>query len=258
MEKKIRSHISLPLNLIKEFESNKKVCVFDLVRGKSYCANGTKVGVEKGYYSKNCELFLSTEIEGPFHNLINALNSFNYFHEKTNYLNNNHEILEKFFKYQYLRSKKILEYTNSHSVSAQTIEPVNHETFIAIMARTNVNILSLIEGNLFARIVTNNSSHRLFINNSLGFYTVVKKEKVVAFIVPISPKEAIYISSFDGEKTSHFTAKDEQVELMNKLCYISEKQIGNGFLISKRIEDFESIEKYAFKSETETVLSKKP
>ena len=243
MEKKIRSHVALPLNLIKEFENDKNtVCVFDLLQKKSYFANGTKVGVEKGYYSQQCELFLSSEIEGPFHDLITKLKEMNHYYEKTNFLNNNRDVLERFFKYQFLRSKKVLENTNKYSLAAIALGSLSHESLIAIMSKNDSNILSLIEGKLFARMLVVKSTNKSLIDNSLGFYTVVESKKIKSFVVPISPKEAIYISSYnEKDLASHYFATDNEINILNKLCLITEKQIGNGFLIGKKFDNFADI-----------------
>lgn len=240
MEKKIRSHVSLPLNLIKQFNNDNKVYVKDIKRNKFFPANGTKVGVEKGHYGEKCEGFLSFEEEGPFYELVEKVLSFSTNYEKTNFLNSNHSLLEKFIKIQFLRSVQMLDSVNKASITSKIFGPISHDAYISILAQDDDSLLDLIEGEKCARIVINESSDYSYIENSVGFYTINKIEKL-AFCIPISPNSLIYIGRTDDTMISHYFTDTSAVKFLNKCCLATEKAIGNGFLIAHNENDFQSI-----------------
>lgn len=244
MEKKIRSHVALPLNLICQFYNGNKVFVKDIIRNTQFAADGTNVGVKKGYYGKNCEGFLSCEIEGPFHELIQKALSFSTNHEKTNFINANHLLLETFLRIQFLRSVQMLDSVNRESISSKVFGPISHESLIAIMANKPGSLLDLIEGKKFARIVINESPDYSFIDNSIGFYTVNKEIKNLAFCIPISPNFLIYIGKADDKLISHFYSDADTTKALNIYCLLTEKAIGNGFLIAHDEKDFNSLNKH--------------
>lgn len=241
MEKKIRSHVGLPLNLIREFNNAGKVFVKDVIRNKTFATNGTNVGVEKGYYGERCEEFLSYEIEGPFHELINEVLSFSTNYEKTNFINANHLLLETFIRIQFLRSAQMLDSVNRESISSKVFGQISHENLIAIMANKPGSLLDLIEGKKYARIVINESLDYSFIDNSIGFYTVNKEVKNLAFCIPISPNILIYIGKVDDKLISHYYSDTNTTKSLNKFCALTENAIGNGFLIAHDEKDFNSI-----------------
>ncbi len=237
------SHVGIPKTLLNSYSNSKSLFVCDLSRKKIYLSKPDKVGIIKDYYDDKVEQMLSNNLETGFGVLINAIKQMNKYYEMANYLNKNHAILEEFIKIQLQRSKNCLNSFNANSLTSKVFGELSHSAYLEIVAKVeNVNILSMIDGKLFARVCVANAAH-CFVTNSLGFYFVpnIETKSIKAIVIPYESKKAIYIEGFNkNEKpASYYYVPDSHILYLNKLCYSFEKSIGNGFLISTERSELE-------------------
>lgn len=230
------SHVGIPKSLLSSYANGNKLFVANLQNNKIYASNPEKIGVVKDYYDDETELLLSNVLESSLGQLLNDIKIMDKSYEITNYLNSNHQVLENFIKIQLQRPKKSLELFNQHSLTAKVYGDLNPSEYLTLVSKVdNINMLSFIKGNLFARLCVA-SENSIFITNSLGFYFVPDKKNnsILSFVIPFEPKKAIYIEKFPEEHSdaSHYLVPDPHILYLNKICAAFEKASGNGVLIS--------------------------
>lgn len=230
-----KSHIGIPNTLLKSYSEGNQLYAVNLKKGlRCYLTKPENAGVEKDYYDDETENLLSSEIETDLGAFLKELKVKGSMCEKVNFINSKHNILEKFIKFQLQRSKNILNFFNKNSLSSKKLGYLSHSDYIKFISKTeSINILSLIEGSIFARVCVATECNS-FITNSLGFYVIpdIEQKTMEAVIIPYSSKEAIYISNFDGDLFSHYEVSDKNLYTLNRYCYDFENFFGNGFIFS--------------------------
>lgn len=228
------SHVGIPNTLLNSFSNSKPLFVTNLIQNKVYESKPNKTGTIKDYYDDSAEELLSKELETSLGVFLKNIKSLDKMYDITNYINENHGVLDKFIKFQLQRSKKSLDTFNNHSLTAKYFGNLTHSDYLRITADVeNINMLSLIGGRLFARVCVANENSS-FVTNSIGFYFIPNADKktIKSIIIPYEAKCAIYIEQYVENKASHYYVPDEYIKLLNKHCYYFELNVGNGFIIS--------------------------
>lgn len=129
-------------------------------------------------------------------------------------------------------------------MTAKVYGDLNPSEYLNLVSKVdNINMLSFIDGHLFARLCVA-SEKSIFITNSLGFYFIPEKNSnsILSFVIPIEPKKAIYIEKYPEEHgdAPHYLVPDSCLMKFNKICSAFERELGNGILISSEKDILES------------------
>ncbi|MDY4592197.1 MAG: DUF4238 domain-containing protein [Eubacteriales bacterium] len=229
-----RDHIAIPKFIEEGFSKDGKTFVYDLIRDNEYIGSIKKLGTKNNYYDNDVEKdILGSKVELEFsiiyHNICNAKNVV----EMKHIIDDNFQLIERFFSFMFLRSKKTLDTINKECISTKIIGDIDHSELLRIQANTHTNPLSVI-GKEYHFYPLINLSNKLFINNSVGFGLMKNKNGEYSFIIPLNTELAIIITNIDiGKNNSHlFIEKEDEnkVDRINKKICEMEKAYGNGFI----------------------------
>lgn len=237
------SHVGIPKTLLNSYSDSHPLYVGDLNRNKIYLSTPDKIGIIKDYYNDEVEQMLSNNLETGLGSLIKTIKGMKKYSDIAKYLNKNHTIIEEFVKIQLQRSKKSLDSFNENSLTSKVYGELSHSDYLEMVFKVdNINMLSMIGGNLFARVCVANEKH-CFVTNSLGFYFIpnVETKSIISIVIPYESKKAIYIERFreDEKPASHYYVPDSHILYLNKLCYSFDKNVGNGLLVSTERSELE-------------------
>ncbi len=248
----MKSHIQITKGLLKRFSSkayneDKKPIgqysyYLELDTNKIKYESINDIGSEKDYYTKEIEQFLNTNIEKPFGEVASKVRDFE--RRKIETLSISEEgqntILE-FFNYSLIRSDKVLEEVNKHSIAALLLGGLKKEALFGLTP------------NFFKDMKVNILLNRTKINFVIPkncFYAVTSNNKELTYVLPFTPRIAFILLSAedangyirDGKKYYSEVHEQKTVEKMNIMAYETEKQTDNGFIVSQTKEELITIQ----------------
>lgn len=226
-------HIGIPRFLEQGFANDGKVYCHDLVRDKGYQALITRLGTQSNYYDDDVEkTILADDVEADFAEFYNSFCGSKSHKGMFWALWFNIATIKRFFRFMFMRSKKILAMINDRSVSSKVFGDMDHSELLRI-AKDMIVDPFLLAGPMYSLYLVENQSKEFFINNSIGFCIITGcNGKNNSIFMPLNNKRGILVSSDDYYKQSLFVvfADDAEVNSLNRRICMNECQIGNDFI----------------------------
>lgn len=231
------NHIGIPKFIQKGFSDNGRVYVYDLIRDIEYKTSIDTLGTQNNYYDDVVEKeILSSGVETQFGSFYHDFCEAKNLEDMKSMLDTNTNLVERFFSFMFLRSKKSLESINSESITSKVFGFLSHSDLLKIQMCINVNPLKII-GDKYKFYPLVNHSKTEFINNSIGFGLMINKINERTFVIPLNTKVAILISNVVEIEKNDFLCiepKDyEKADKINKSISKMEKEYGNGFIFGR-------------------------
>ncbi len=234
-------HVGIPRFIEKGFSNNnEKAYCYNLKNDKGYCVSIDRLGTQKNYYDEDVEKeLLAQKIEKQFSLFYNDFCGTTNPNIMTNILKENTKLVEQFFSFMFMRSKKTLNIFNNNSISSKMLGNLSHSDLLRTNLEIQTNPFKMI-GDEYRFYPLINLSSKHFINNSVGFCAIENKNNITAFFIPLDFRVGILITNDDYLNGSDFTFIDpngiNKADLINKKICITEKEIGNGFIFGESKE----------------------
>ncbi len=222
-------HVGIPKFIEKGFSNDDKVYCYDLIVDKGYHASIKRLGTMNNYYDKDVEKeLLAQNIEKEFSLFYNDFCGTTDPNLMANILKINVKLVEQFFSFMFMRSKKTLNIVNDNSLSSKVLGDLNHSELLRLNLDIQTNPLMML-GNEYQFYPLINFSSKHFINNSVGFCVIEKDNFINAFFIPLNLRVGIFITNDDYFKNLDYTIikpdEDDKIDLINKRTCITEKKL---------------------------------
>lgn len=139
-------HVAIPRFIEQGFSTNGKVFCYDLIHNKKYKHNIDRLGTENSYYDEHVEKeVLANGIENNFASFYKKFMMAKTLDEHWNLVDDNKDLIVKFFSFMFVRAKRTLEDINDKSIIAQIFGDFSHSTLLAIQNKLNMDPLKIIK-----------------------------------------------------------------------------------------------------------------
>ncbi len=234
----MNSHVQIPKSILRNFAYKSKkdgyvVDYLDLHNNSIKTERIKKLDTIENYYSKDCEDFLSTTIEGPFGEISKKIREFAK--GKTDKLIPTEEetrAIYDFFEFTLKRSKFLLVEANKTSLTS-VISPITQEEIIMVSKARFFK-------DYFVNIIKNKTKIDFVIPRNCIYVKKAKSKEKRHFILPFFPKVAIILMPNDEKKEfdsannhrDHFHIDDENsVKILNEFALHTEVGTNNEFIV---------------------------
>ena len=229
------SHIGIPRIIEKGFSNNNQVSVFDTIRNSIYKASINRLGTKNNYYDEDVEKeLLAKNVEKRFSEFYKNFCDSKNINEMQKVLNSSTEVIQYFFGFMFMRTKKTLDIINDKSPLSKICGNCSHSELLRIQTQIKSNPFLIIGENYYFYPIVNNSKI-LFINNSIGFGMNINSNKDISIIIPLNNNVAIFVSGILQNKDNNdFCIEEEnKADSINKCIVMMEKIWENGFIFGK-------------------------
>ena len=213
---------------------------YNLLNDKGYYTSTDRLGTEKHYYDEDVEKkLLADSIEYEFSRFYNIFCCTTDTNFMASFLNRNIKLVEQFFSFMVMRSKKTLGIVNDSSLSSEGFGDLDHSGLVRLNLAIKPNPLTTI-GAEYQFYPLINFSSKLFINNSVGFCAIENNASMTAIFIPLNSRVGIYITNDDNFHNSDYLFikpdRNDKVDFINKKICETEKEMGNGFIFGDNKE----------------------
>ena len=233
-------HVGVPKFIENGFSNNGKVYCYNLLKDNWYPTSTDKLGTENNYYDEDVEKkLLADSIEYEFSRFYNVFCFTTDTNFMASFLNRNIKLVEQFFSFMVMRSKKTLEIVNDSSLSSELLGDLDHSGLVRLSLAIKPNPLTTIGAEYqFYPLINFSAKH--FLNNSVGFCTIENNASMTAIFIPLTSRVGIYITNDDNFHNSDYLFikpdRNDKVDFINKKICKTEKEMGNGFIFGKNKE----------------------
>ena len=256
MDKPINSHVQIPKAILKNFsfrkiefnENNKPIPIhfvyfLDLDSKTIKKENIKTLDTIEGYYSSDMETFLST-VEGQTGELKKDARRF--FEDKIPQYDIDHNMVKKFARFAFLRSKLALKEANRPTSVSYMLNLLGYNT-----NKTQEDLLmhpEALQGafdDYDATVFENHSKVDFVVPRNCIYNSKFNCGNVV-WVMPFSPRLAFFLvnkqDSCHNKKGSVINSYDDEfIRIMNRHALGCEIKVNNCFIVSEREQELEEL-----------------
>jgi len=237
----MKSHVQIPKSILKNFAYRSQddglvVDYLDLNDNTIKTEKIKKLDTIENYYSEECEIFLSENIESPFAEISKKIKSFGSGKLKNlTLVASEIKIIFDFYNYTFSRSRYAVLQANLNCM-ASVVQPVTNEELIQLQRHNIFNEYCV-------RILRNRTDTNFLIPRNCFYIKTSSVSKNPYIILPFSKKTALVLLSKEEDIATRqyyneylFVDSDKRVKILNEKALNFEILMNNEFIVGQLSE----------------------
>lgn len=232
----------MPKCILRQFEDEKHFVYFwNLKKGWIQKSHASSINTEQGYYSKQMEEYLGSQIETPFGRVLELIKSIDYLSPNLSMTYGAKEVVLRFAYALFARNPSLLDHIQRTSFVFQFMPEQNQHDLVVVWGMAGAKKCQLLEDFEFTFI--ENHTEVPFVLPISGLYSA-GVDGDISFVFPITPhyaimfmhKSFVYKYILEGKMCFVKLESSEQAMQLNDMALESEQQNGNyGLAANSRV-----------------------